>query len=175
MRIIAGRLGGRLFKSTNPGTHPMSEKMRGALFNSLGDIVELRVLDAFAGSGALSFEAVSRGAGSSLAIESNRLAQKDINGNISDLKLSGSIKLIPSSVHSWARASKEQFDLVFCDPPYDNVQPLSVDALQYKVIGGGLLILSWPPKIDPPKLSELKLIDDKSYGDGRLVFYRNSQ
>ena len=62
MRIIAGSLGGRVFKApSGHRTHPMSEKIRGAIFNALGDISDLTVLDAFTGSGALCFEAVSRG------------------------------------------------------------------------------------------------------------------
>jgi 16S rRNA (guanine966-N2)-methyltransferase len=63
MRVVAGSLKGRIFNEpSGHQTHPMSEKVRGALFNALGDIEGLSVLDAFAGSGALSFEAVSRGA-----------------------------------------------------------------------------------------------------------------
>ena len=74
MRVIAGRLGGRLFDSPHTRrTHPMSDKARGALFNMLGDIEGMHVLDPFAGTGALSFEAISRGAASALAIAS-RLA-----------------------------------------------------------------------------------------------------
>ena len=70
MRIIAGDLKGREFKSPRGRTtRPMSEKTRGALFNTLGDIEGLSVLDGFAGSGALVFEAISRGAVSALAIE----------------------------------------------------------------------------------------------------------
>jgi 16S rRNA (guanine966-N2)-methyltransferase len=84
MRIIAGRLGGRHFASPQGRrTHPMSDKMRGALFNALGDIDGLSVLDAFAGSGALAFEAVSRGAGHAVAIDVDKSAQRAIAENIS--------------------------------------------------------------------------------------------
>jgi 16S rRNA (guanine966-N2)-methyltransferase len=70
VRIIAGSLKGRTFSEPHGHrTHPMSEKVRGALFNALGDIEGLTFLDAFAGSGALSFEAASRGAKSVIAID----------------------------------------------------------------------------------------------------------
>jgi 16S rRNA (guanine966-N2)-methyltransferase len=75
MRVIAGFLGGRNFDS--PGghrTHPMSDKVRGAVFGVLGDIKGLSVLDAFAGSGALSIEAVSRGAKYAVAIDVDKRA-----------------------------------------------------------------------------------------------------
>ena len=83
MRVIAGRLRGRQFKSP-PGrrSHPMSEKMRGALFNVLGDIEGLTLLDAFSGSGAISFEAISRGARSVQAVEKAVLAYRTICKNI---------------------------------------------------------------------------------------------
>ena len=74
MRVIAGRLGGRNFDSPKTQrTHPMSDKVRGALFNALGDLGGLTVLDAFAGSGACSLEAASRGATEVLAIDINPL------------------------------------------------------------------------------------------------------
>jgi len=70
VRIIAGYLSGRQFNSPRSNrTHPMSDKARGGLFNSLGDISGLSLLDAFAGSGALSFEAISRGTASSVAVD----------------------------------------------------------------------------------------------------------
>src|SRR3954464_3149409 len=98
MRIIAGRLGGRQFNSPKGHrTHPMSEKGRGALFNALGDISGLTVLDAFAGSGALSFEAISRRAASVLAIDSDKNAQRAIAENIASLGLSRQVKLIKTS------------------------------------------------------------------------------
>src|SRR5262245_30096392 len=102
MRIIAGRLGGRLFESPHTSrTHPMSDKARGALFNVLGDINDLSVLDPFAGTGALSFEAVSRGAAHATAIESDRLAQKVIQGNISSLGLQNQVKLVRAQANAW--------------------------------------------------------------------------
>src|SRR4051812_43097697 len=98
MRIIAGTMGGRTFSSPHGHrTHPMSDKMRGALFNTLGDIGGLTILDAFAGSGALSFEAVSRGARHATAIDSDRSAQQTITENIRSLSLNKHVKLIKAS------------------------------------------------------------------------------
>ena len=103
MRIIAGKLGGRMFESPHSArTHPMSEKMRGALFNSLGDISGLAVLDAFAGTGACGFEAISRGAGSVLAIEHDTDAFKTIMRNIESLGLEEEVQAVRGRVNGWA-------------------------------------------------------------------------
>ncbi|HKX24038.1 MAG TPA: RsmD family RNA methyltransferase, partial [Candidatus Saccharimonadales bacterium] len=83
MRVIAGELGGRFFAGPDStATHPMAERVRGAMFNALGDIEGLTVLDAFAGSGALAFEAISRGAKSVVVVERDKRAQRIIAENI---------------------------------------------------------------------------------------------
>ena len=85
VRIISGEFGGRFIK-TPPGstTHPMGERVRSAMFNSLGESIrDARVLDAFAGSGAVGLEALSRGAESAVFVERDRVAQRVIAENIS--------------------------------------------------------------------------------------------
>lgn len=174
MRIIAGTLKGRVFDS--PGTHrthPMSDKMRGALFNMLGDIENLTLLDAFAGSGALGFEAISRGAMSVTLIDADLPAQKTITRNIAALDLGGQAKLIKASANAWLGTSAgKTFDIVLCDPPYDDLQVNLIVRLASCVAPGGLLVLSWPGGEQLPTLPELSLIESRSYGDGRLGFYR---
>lgn len=174
MRVIAGRLGGRLFNSPQSHrTHPMSDKMRGALFNTLGDIEGLTVLDAFAGSGALSFEAVSRGAISSLAIEVDVPAQKVIAANSLALDVVGQVKLIKASAGAWLETSPGiTFDIVLCDPPYDDLHLSLVERLSQCVKPGGLLVLSAPAHIQVPSLGGLMQILQRSYGDAQLLFYR---
>lgn len=175
MRVIAGRLGGRPFDAPHGfKTHPMSDKMRGALFNILGDIEGLTVLDAFAGSGALSFEAVSRGAGSALAIDNDRSAQKTIADNILQLGLQKQVKLIKASANAWLQTNPDaQFDLVLCDPPYINLQPNLVARLSEKVRQGGVFVLSWPPAQPAPELPGFSLAESRDYGDSALLFYQH--
>lgn len=174
MRIIAGRLKGRNFDS--PGsfkTHPMSDKARGALFNVLGDIDDLTVLDAFAGTGAISFEAISRGAHSAVAIDSDRLAQKVIAENIKALGLGEKVKLIKASANGWLQTNPNAtFDLVICDPPYDNLQPSLLARLAQRVDEDGLFILSWPGDKDIPEIEGLRQVEFRSYGDASLIFFR---
>jgi len=173
MRVVAGRLGGRRFVSPRGHrTHPMSDKMRGALFNSLGDIDGLTVLDAFAGSGALGFEAASRGAADVIALDKDRQAQKAIESNISELGLQKKIKLVKASANAWLSTSDELFDIVLCDPPYEDPQPPLLSKLAERVKTGGIVALSLPPDLDPRLDERFERILDKDYGDGQLVFYR---
>ena len=176
MRIIAGSLGGLTFDAPNTSkTHPMSERMRGALFNALGDIEGLSVLDAFGGSGALSFEAVSRGAKTSLITDVDRTAHDTIVKNIKKLKLANKVKAVRINILKWSHGnSAAQFDLVLANPPFDAIRPELIERLVRHVKNGGLLVLSWPTNDSAPKILDIKLVDikEKNYGDAQLVFYR---
>lgn len=172
MRVIAGTLGGRLFNAPRGHrTHPMSDKMRGALFNMLGDTSGERVLDAFAGSGALAFEAASRGAASVVAIERDKNAQLAIADNIAHLGITNTVKLIKANVAAWCKTTDTIFTLVLLDPPYDNLQIPVLETLASRVVVGGRLVLSWPGKQAPPDLSPLTLSVSHQYGDGSLHVY----
>lgn len=176
MRVIAGRLGGRTFNSPQSHrTHPMSDKIRGALFNTLGDLSGLTVLDAFAGSGALSFEAISRGAQSVLAIESDRAAQRTIADNIKTLDVGEDVKLISTSANGWLQTNgNQQFDVVLLDPPYDDVQAPLLQRLATTVNEDGILVLSWPGNQLAPLFENFELIKERAYGDAHLIFYRRT-
>lgn len=154
----------------------MSDKARGALFNVLGDIDGLTVLDAFAGSGALSFEAISRGAASAVAIDSDRTAQKVIAANVRTLGLTKHIKCISASANAWLQTSPEElcFDLVFCDPPYNDLQVPLIARLAARVKPDGLLVLSWPTATDIPQHESLVEVEHREYGDASLIFYRRT-
>jgi len=177
MRIIAGTLGGRQFASP-PGhrTHPMSDKMRGGLFNALGDITGLTVLDAFAGSGALGLEALSRGASHVTAIDIDKKATDTQAKNASDLNLSSSYKSIRAAVSGWSDNNEyELFDIVFVDPPYDDLQTTSLDKIVRHVKKSGLLILSWPGGQQTYQFNNMRQVKVQNYGDSQLVFYRKKQ
>lgn len=174
MRIIAGELGGRQFRSPGKDSvHPMSEKVRGAIFNALGDISGLSVLDAFAGSGALSLEAASHGAVGIVAIEKDKLAQKVIAENIKELSTQDRIKLIKAGAGAWLETSNQTFDVVLLDPPYDNLQINLLDKLAARAAPSGIIVLSLPPtaSYNLPNTT-YHLLTTKVYGDATLTFYR---
>jgi 16S rRNA (guanine966-N2)-methyltransferase len=173
MRIIAGRLGGRNFNSPHGHhTRPMSDKIRGALFNTLGDIDGLSVLDAFSGSGALAFEAVSRGAKSVTAIDNEKNAQNSIYSSIKELGLYKEIKLIKATAGAWLSTTDQIFDIILCDPPYDDIQPALLIKLFERAHHGSVIVLSLPPCAEVKLDDKYKLASHKNYGDADLFFYK---
>jgi 16S rRNA (guanine966-N2)-methyltransferase len=174
MRVIAGSLKAREFAAPQGHkTHPMGDKIRGAAFNILGDITGLRVLDAYAGSGAVSFEAISRGAASAVAIEIDKGAHFTIQENIVKLGVEDTVQLIHAHCVSWAtRHPNAMFDLVFCDPPYDRVLIRDIAKLGKHVNQGGVLILSWPEMLGIDEIDGFEVLKDRVYANARLVFYR---
>ncbi|MGZ6005602.1 MAG: RsmD family RNA methyltransferase [Candidatus Saccharimonadales bacterium] len=174
MRIISGWLGGRNFASPRGHrTHPMSDKMRGAIFGTLGDIKGLTVLDVFAGSGALSFEAISRGATASVAIEVDKGAHATIQQNAEELGITNRVKSVRAFFSAWsARNQHETYDLVFADPPYDNIPFRDLKFLPRHLKNSGTLVLSWPGNERHENFDGLEIVKSRSYGDSQLVFYQ---
>jgi 16S rRNA (guanine966-N2)-methyltransferase len=154
----------------------MGDRPRGALFNVLGDVDGLRVLDAFAGSGALAIEALSRGAAFAQAVEIDKAAIRALRENQQRLNLSKTLKITQANAGSWSGQNPSaQFDIVFCDPPYDDLQLAVVQKMVRHVAPGGLLVLSWPGGLAVPELVMMNIVAQKSYGDATLVFYRGSR
>ncbi|MFC4000619.1 16S rRNA (guanine(966)-N(2))-methyltransferase RsmD [Prauserella oleivorans] len=119
-RIVAGRAGGRTLRVPARGTRPTSERVREALFNALdvaGELDGARVLDLYAGSGALGLEALSRGAADVLFVEADRRAVEVLRANVTALGLGGTVRhgKVEAVV---AEAAAAPFDLVVADPPY---------------------------------------------------------
>jgi 16S rRNA (guanine966-N2)-methyltransferase len=120
-RIIAGTAGGRRLKVPRAGVRPTGDRAREGLFNSLGSLLDLegaRVLDLYAGSGALGLEALSRGAAEAVFVESGAGVLPVLRGNIAAVGLPGAV-VLPGSVPTVVGgAPPAAFDLVFADPPY---------------------------------------------------------
>ncbi len=155
----------------------MSDKARGALFNALGDITGLSLLDAFAGSGAIAFEAISRGAKHVTAIDIETNAYKAMTASADDLGVAEQIEIVRANVGGWFKSSRQdqRYDIIVCDPPYDALQLPIIERLSSKIIVGGVIVVSLPPKarlIMPDRCEPLLA---KDYGDITLQFFRRTK
>ncbi len=171
MRVIAGTLGGRRLQSP-PGsvTRPTSDRVREALFATLGPIDGLSVLDLFAGSGALAIEALSRGASHAVFVERNRTAAKVIAENLEALGLAEPrAQLIRGSAQralAQAARAAERYDLLFLDPPYRQTAALGGDILKLivPILTPSARVVTESDRRQPFEL-ELEMIDERRYGD----------
>ena len=176
MRVIAGRHRGRRLRA--PGgsaTRPTPDRVREALFSILGSVEELRVLDLYAGSGALGIEALSRGAASATFVESAHAAVAAIRANLTATGEEAAAEVVASDVVAWLRSSAREpaYDLVFADPPYDAAARVagSLGDLLPRVAAPGALIVTESSKRNPLAL-DLPLIDERTYGDTRIAIHR---
>jgi 16S rRNA (guanine966-N2)-methyltransferase len=180
-RIVAGEAKGRRLAVPPAGTRPTSERAREALFNSLGGLVDLdgaRVLDLFAGTGAVGLEALSRGAAAVWFVESDRGACDVLRRNIATVGLGGAT-LHRAQVASFlaGRAPDEPFDVAYLDPPYAYAED-ELAAVLEALVGGWLAPAAvvvversargaeprWPIHVTPLK--------QRRYGEGMLWYGR---
>jgi 16S rRNA (guanine966-N2)-methyltransferase len=180
VRIIAGEFRGRELATPAGGTtRPTAARAREALFSILGDIRAARVLDLYAGSGALGLEALSRGAEQLVLVESNKAAQRAIRSNIDALGQSARALLLPIRAEAAQRALERHgpFSLVLADPPWADAQA-ALQVLE-KLVKAGLatpaarLVLEHAART-PPALSEntpLAAVDTRRWGDTAVTIF----
>jgi 16S rRNA (guanine966-N2)-methyltransferase len=174
VRVIAGAYKGRRLQ-TPPGldVRPTSDRVREALFSILGDRVDgSRVLDLFAGSGALAIEALSRGADSAVLVESDRRAVAAIRANLDAIGDAGA-RVEPVDALAWLRRARGEYDLVFLDPPYSSARDLGGRLSQAlpAVLSKDAHIVSESDKRDPLIL-DFPLEDERTYGHTRVAIHR---
>ena len=175
VRIIAGKYGGRIIDAPDRrSTHAMSERIRNAMFNSIGDEVNnAKILDAFAGSGSIGIEALSRGASHVTFVEKDRIAAKIISQNIKMLQLESQTTLIRTSVNNWLETSEiAKFDIIFADPPFHDPQQNTIEKLFRLLKTGALMVLSHIGKGEVPSVPGVVVVDNRSYGNAALTLYR---
>ena len=169
MRVIAGRFGGRRLAAP-PGrtTRPTSDRVREALFSILGPLDGERVLDLYAGSGALGIEALSRGAGSVVFVECDARAAAVLRGNLEALGAEVEVRRVDVlAALRDARERGETYDLVLCDPPYRLAPGLgrSLGEALAPVIASAARVVTESDRRTPLDLHLLPLTDERRYGD----------
>ena len=179
MRIVAGSAKGARLAPVPAGTRPVSDRAREGLFSSLGPAVEdARVLDLFAGTGAMGIEALSRGAGSAVFVDSAPAAVKTIGENLRRTRLSGKGDVRRMDALRALRQTPGQFDLVLLDPPYKLANG-DVDALFAElrssgvVAAGGRVVLTRARESYIPVIPvDWHLTKQLSYGDSLVLVFQ---
>ncbi len=180
MRIIAGKYGGRVIKTpVKQAIHPMSERIRNAIFNKMAvEISGAVVLDCFAGSGSIGIEALSRDAKKVYFIEKDYQAQKVIKQNLELLAVDqNDYKIIPTTIVNWLDSTDQlpQADLIFADPPYQKIQNNSVIVVSKLLKTNGKLVLSNPKSAQDLSIPGLELIDSRIYAEAKINFYQKGE
>jgi 16S rRNA (guanine966-N2)-methyltransferase len=191
MRVIAGSAGGIRLDVPKQRVRPTMDRVKAAIFSSLGDrVIGARVLDLFAGSGALGIEALSRGAQSALFVDDDRAAISAIEANLKKAGVTG--RIVPNDVFHFlkrsldltalssqvSRPTEPRFDIIFADPPYEQTRSgerfteklLSDDALPRLLAPGGVFVLEKRPGEDLPASSHWNVLRQKRYGATEVLF-----
>lgn len=188
LRVISGRYRGRTLQSPrDERTHPMGAREKLALFNMV-NVEQATVLDAFAGSGALGIEALSRGATEAVFVENNAKVAAVIKQNLQALNIDSpsgedySPAKTPKTVIFIEKVAKfaenpqfsQYFDVIFADPPYDKVNPEELSGLADLLKPSGTLALSSPAEQGNIELPELQLISTHIYARAQITIYRKN-
>lgn len=173
IRIIAGELGGRRIQvPTGRATRPTREVVRESWFNALaGRIPGSRVLDLFAGSGALGIEALSRGAASVLCVESDRRTGKVLRGNLTRLGIESRVEVRAGDAlllaESLARAKRRVWDIVLADPPYSGDGAIRLVRAFSQFAFADILCVEHAPGLEFARVPDWQ----RTYGDTALSFF----
>lgn len=153
MRIIGGAWRSRLIAfPQRPGLRPTPDRVRETLFNWLGQELTGRTcLDLFAGSGALGFEALSRGAARVVMVESDRRALEALRANAARLGAANNLEVAAADALQFLRSDRRAFDLIFLDPPYgSDILPGALSGLESHLAGGGMAYVESGEALDLP-------------------------
>ena len=179
MRIIAGKAGRTAIKVPSAVARPTTDFVRQAVFSILGEKVEgAKVLDLFAGSGALGLEALSRGAATCTFVDEHRQAIQIIGENLAKAKLDGG-HAVKSEVNLFLKRDAATYDLIFADPPYwkyhgdkDHVTDLLKSGLvPPRLAADGWLIVEISSHQKSPEAEDFNIIARREYGSSAILIY----
>jgi 16S rRNA (guanine966-N2)-methyltransferase len=179
MRVIAGSAGGIRLDVPKTAVRPTMDRVKAAIFSSLSEeIIGARVLDLFAGTGALGIEALSRGAASVVFVEEEDPAVAAIQRNLARTKLEGHVR--KQDVFAFLRAAHipEPFQVIFADPPYDKTKSgeqftrLLLDSVELvrMLDADGIFVLEKRPEEQMPPAPLWKISRDRRYGATEVLF-----
>jgi 16S rRNA (guanine966-N2)-methyltransferase len=182
MRVIAGSAGGVRLAAPTRGVRPTMDRVKAAIFSSLGDaIVGARVLDLFAGTGALGIEALSRGAASVVFVEDDRQSSDLIEKNLAKTKLKGRVRNQDVSDFLRQVSTSDKFQIIFADPPYEKTKHgesytelLNNKNLPQLLEPEGIFVFEKRTGEPLPEMPFWLVVRQKSYGATEVLFLSKS-
>ena len=170
MRIISGcRRGHKLHEFLGEDIRPTTDRVKESLFNLIFEFIgpEAHVLDLFGGSGALGFEAASRGCKKTFIVDKAQASIDVIKQNLSELRLEDRVEVVHSDAFEFLQRTQERFDIIFLDPPYNKgfVLPIVKSIFSNEVLSqGGIIVIETDSTDLPEGLPEVELIKQRKYG-----------
>jgi 16S rRNA (guanine966-N2)-methyltransferase len=171
VRVVAGAFKGRRLSAPRGArTRPTADRVREALFSMLGDVDGARVLDLYAGSGALGIEALSRGAATAVFVERDPAAVAAIERNLTAVGVEAVV--VRQDVLRYLAGAEGPFELVFCDPPYDSASRLAGPLAERlpALTPDDARIVTESDKRHPLELP-FPLLTERAYGDTRIAIH----
>lgn len=177
MRIISGKCRGhKLAEFDTMDIRPTTDRVRESLFNLISDyVMDASVLDLFGGSGALSLEALSRGAFSSAICDIDQRAIKLINHNAENLRLCDKLKVLNKSAEQFLDENKDSFDIIFLDPPYNKgiIAPIMEKIVNKNALSkDGIIVLESDNTDEHGDFSGLEVLKQRRYGRTYITVYK---
>lgn len=176
MKVVTGSLRGRsILTLDGNATRPTTQRVKEAMFSAIQfDIEGRRVLDAFAGSGQLGIEAISRGASACVFVDKEREAADVVRRNVSTLGIGSVSTVLCQDSMSFLRNTKETFDLIFIDPPYGSGLQMQALELCVPLLNtGGIIVCETDEKAElPAVVGEMPLYRSYRYSHVKLWIYR---
>ncbi len=178
MRVIAGKAKGRQLRDVaGPGTRPMTDRAKSALFSILGnDVQDSQFLDLFAGTGQVGIEALSRGATRTVFVEMGAAALRAIQTNLQLTSLEAGAQIVRADVFKYLAGAPQPFDYIYVAPPqYRGLWTQTLQVLDshpgWLSEDGWVIAQINPVEYTPPDLHRLALFDQRQYGGVMLCFY----
>ncbi len=177
MRIISGKCRGhKLAEFDTFDIRPTTDRVRESLFNLISDfVVEAKVLDLFGGSGALSLEALSRGAHNSVICDIDQRAINLINQNAENLKLCDKLKVFNKSAEQFLDKNNDNFDIIFLDPPYNKgiIAPIIEKIISTNALSEeGIIVLESDNTDEHGEFLGLSILKQRKYGRTYITVYK---
>lgn len=177
MRIISGsRRGHKLFEFEGNDIRPTTDRVKESIFNIISPfIVDADVLDLFCGSGALSLEALSRGANSAVCVDTDKRSIDLAKKNTSSVRFDDSVNFVNTDAMSYLNGIKSQFDVIFLDPPYNKgfIAPIIGKIVENNILSDdGIIMLESDSTDEHSEFSGLKIYRQRKYGRTYVTIYQ---